>query len=497
MTTWLGCVLFLNPAGNVMSNTLLGVTQSVVERGQVAVYLAFPTQAMDTARVGSSTFSGLPLGPSLLAVLCYAPAQVLARVAPLGWHRPYLVPIDPQTIRASGASLPENYRFRTPLLIYWLQIVAAATLSAAALSIVVVLSYLLAERFRLPLASRLLVAGTAAFGTSLFPHAITFGKEPFGTAAAFAAVAALLLDRRPWGDRRWRLAGLLIGIAVLMDYWTVVVAGLLFAYAVGKAGIRAASQVLIGLVGPMALLLLYHTAVFGAPWLTPYDFRYIERWAEHRAGLAGLTGPHAQALWGLTFSPFQGVFLYHPFLLAALWVVLRSWRAPWRDETAFALGVFAALVLMASSAGRLLTWSGGFVGWGPRHLVTATPFLVLLLTLALARARRAPWPALLTGLIVLSIGVQLLCAAWGGTGFPEAVTPARVFMSDTRALEVNPLAVMVSAVMHRGFSAAWARAYAPSDAVATAWTLLAAAVAVGVSAWMWRPILQAGRRTRG
>src|SRR5438552_64190 len=77
--------------------------------------------------------------------------------------------------------------------------------------------------------------------------------------------------------------------------------------------------VLVAAMG-VAPAALYNTAVYGNPFSQGYahlhgDARFI---AGMRHGAEGVGLPNPVALWGITFSPYRGLFLLSPFLLLAL-----------------------------------------------------------------------------------------------------------------------------------------------------------------------------------
>ena len=499
-TCWLVYLVLLNPAGNVMSNTILGATVSLAKWHSWLVPLRFPDEALDVSFVRFQTpqgivigaVSGFPPGASLAALPCYSIAWWMTRLFPGTWARPHLVKVDTSILIQSGIQLKPSYQFTTPPLIYWLQLIAAACVSAPAAAGVVVLCYLVLNRFGLPSWQRLGVSLTAGFGTSLFPQAGVYGKESLATFLVFAAFTLICFLSRaspPATQFRWLLyAGALAGGAISVEYKTGLIALLLMGYAARKMGPSGIGAMLCGLAGPLFFLGCYHTMFFGAPWLTPYQFRAIQPWSQHQVGLGGLTRPHLEALWGLSFSPFQGLFLYQAFLLVAMIGLLRRWDAEIADEITLSFATVFGLLLATSSAQSLLTWSGGFIGWGSRHLVPATPFMALLLAGFLRVVRSRTWKVLALALATLSVGIQLLCATWGGTLFPDARAPALIWVNNPEVLHVNPIAVMVHASLQRGFSIPLLRVYWSSEAAAAWGTLAVFLLILCVCWWMWSSV---------
>lgn len=125
--------------------------------------------------------------------------------------------------------------------------------------------------------------------------------------------------------------------------------------------------------------------------------------------------PSAEALWGLSFSPFRGLFPLAPWLLLALpgfalWLVAHVRRAEW----ALSVGIVALMVLFTGSSGM---WWGGFAV-GPRYLLPALPWLALPVVAVLARWQRWPARALFALLALAS-----LAGTWGMTLAEQAFPP--------------------------------------------------------------------------
>jgi hypothetical protein len=148
----------------------------------------------------------------------------------------------------------------------------------------------------------------------------------------------------------------------------------------------------------LALLGLYNWARFGSPFNSGYHFEAGE----------GFTQPVLIGLYGLTISPYRGLFWYNPVLLLALpgWLMFRR-RAPWLAWLALAL-----VVLQTLAFATWWSWHGG-IAWGPRFLVPVLPLLALLLA-PLIEAAWTRWPiaAVVVGFTALSFGVQVLGAAY-------------------------------------------------------------------------------------
>jgi hypothetical protein len=151
----------------------------------------------------------------------------------------------------------------------------------------------------------------------------------------------------------------------------------------------------------------YNTTIFGGPLELGYS--RSELWTDqHHTGFMSLTMPTLDAVWGITFSPFRGLFLLSPWLLLALpgflvWWRTRSLRAEWW----LALSITAAIFLFNTASSM---WWGGFAV-GPRYLLPMLPFLALPIAVVLAVWGERLWLRIVTALSLL----WSLIAVWSMT----------------------------------------------------------------------------------
>lgn len=269
-------------------------------------------------------------------------------------------------------------------------------------------------RFERRLAPRLAVAGGYALGSPVFPLTVSaLGHVPAGM-ALFGAFAALTPadGASAVRGRRAVLAGLLLGLAVAIEYPAALAAAVVCACALWRARPRRPTllHLLAGATAPLLLLAAYQQAVFGRPWDTGYA--HLDPASVYAAGQAGaLLGvgwPRPDVALALLGGPRRGLLVYAPWLLLALPGGLLLWRRH-RPPAQAALGVCGALLAVNSG---YAFWDGG-ASWGPRHLVPALPFLALL---ALPGAAR--WPR--TALLLSGASVLLTLAAVATRVLPDA-----------------------------------------------------------------------------
>ena len=142
---------------------------------------------------------------------------------------------------------------------------------------------------------------------------------------------------------------------------------------------------MLGALPPLLVLAIYDQLAFGT--FKPVGYEHSTLWQDkHATGFMSLTHPTWHALWGLTGSPFRGLFFFAPVLLVALVgavVGLRNARE--RTPVLVACVGWLGMLLFASSS---VMWWGGFAV-GPRYILPGVPLLALPLGVVLARINQA------------------------------------------------------------------------------------------------------------
>ena len=221
-----------------------------------------------------------------------------------------------------------------------------------------VLLFRCARRKRLSLRDAFLVGLIAGLGTPLFAYStMLFAHVP----SALFVLVAYLQRRRPLR------CGAALGAATLLNYAAIVVAAI-FVIASSRRP-RELARLVAGAVPFAIALAVYQLSAFGSPFTTSIATTNPS-FLEKGAMFGILHAPKLEALWGVTFSPYRGLFFLSPVLLLAL---------PRLREPILAASCAAVLVMNACFNG----WHGGYT-IGPRYLVVIVPLL------ALAAIDRAP-----------------------------------------------------------------------------------------------------------
>jgi len=259
---------------------------------------------------------------------------------------------------------------------------------------------------------------TLAYGlaTIAFPYSGAFYGHQLAATFVFTAFYLLLriLDNRP-SNQGLALVGMLLGCAVLTEYPVVLIAALLFLYALYR--LRDRLQVLWVLAGglpPLLLLLSFDYIIYGT--VLPVGYLHSPYfYKDWHTGLMGLTYPKLDALYGITFGPYRGLFFISPFLLLAIpgfYYFLREREC--RPEAVTALAVVLTFFLFNASH---ISWGGGWTV-GPRYLVSMLPFLTFPILFFLKSSQWRRWKELLT-FCLMALSLLLVWAETiSGESFP-------------------------------------------------------------------------------
>ena len=282
---------------------------------------------------------------------------------------------------------------------------------------------------RLDYSTRWRAAAVLIYGlaTPAFAYSAAFYGHQVAAVLLFGAFAWLhALRSRRARALEWLLIGGLLGLAAITEYPAALIAAIIGVYAIWITR-RMPPLILIavGSLIPIGMWGAYNAAIFGTPLALGYQYTANPYWsAILSTGFLSAGMPTWEALWGLTLSPFRGLFFASPILLLSVpgLILLRrsKWRAEWITTLAIVLGFF---VLISSSA----QWWGGWSA-GPRYLIPMLPFLVWPLTAAFDRIARltSRWRAgawlVMIGLAVISI-VNVWILTLGGQYYaPDNIT---------------------------------------------------------------------------
>ena len=317
------------------------LTRALVERRTLCVDgYAVNTEDVSVGRHGH-TYINKPPGVSMLAVIPYALVFAAEKVLHL--------PID-DLARANA----------------W--IVTAATCGVCG-ALVGATLFLYGRKIGASPAAALTVALSILFGTIVFEYStMLFAHVP---SALFLLLAFV------WARDRPLLAGIAVGAATACFYVCA-----LAAIALLIVTRRKTLHFVAGGLPFAALLAIYHAVCFGSPWVTSVEVS--ERFT-HKGFLFGVFRlPTFEALWGLTFSPFRGLFYTSPVLLFAFVGILVMIRE--RKMVAELIAIAATAIVFIIVISGFNGWNGGWA-FGPRYLLPIIPLLGVTMMFAATLAR--------------------------------------------------------------------------------------------------------------
>jgi hypothetical protein len=263
-------------------------------------------------------------------------------------------------------------------------------------------------------APRRLVVVAYALGSMALTYSVLFIAHQLSAVAIGVAWILAVWALEDGRDARWMLlAGLAAGAAPLIDYQAAFAGVPLAIWAVWRMRgdprrWRLIGYAAAGAVAPIAVLLWYHDVCFGSPLRTGYAAS--ETFAHfHQKGFLGMDRLRAEAFWGSTFAPDNGLFTLCPALLLALpgWWLL--WRQ--RGQRAHAAVTLAIAVLYLLFISSLNFWRGGWQ-LGPRYVTVMLPFWLPALAAALTWADPRSWArAIAIGLVGVGVCVYAVSAA--------------------------------------------------------------------------------------
>jgi hypothetical protein len=414
--TVLLCAVYVLPRwADPNQNSRLDMVVAVVDDGTFRIdpYVA---NTVDYAKVDGHYYSDKAPGAAFLGIGLYAAVRpvldspfVAGLSDRLAQHEAFRT-----TLRADGSGVNAG-KVRFALL----QTLVAALVAALPTALACLLVWRLALRFSGSAPASLV----AAFAYALATPALAYSNAVYGhQLAAFLLVAAFALvalgPPRP-GTWRLLLVGVLLAFAIVTEYPTLPAAGILFGYT-GWRLLKTGAPLRLGwtLAAGLAVgagWMAYNTVVFGGPLSLGYS--YSELWMDqHSVGFMSLSTPTWAAAWGITFSPFRGLFLLAPWLLLALPGYVLWWRrAALRAAWWAVLGCAAALFAFNVSSHM---WWGGFAV-GPRYLLPALPFLALPAAFALDWLLQRGMGRALAALLLLGSWVAVWGMSLAGQAYPS------------------------------------------------------------------------------
>ena len=401
LAIWLVYALHVVPGGGAGANRYFDLTHSLVNEHTVTID-AYHENTIDKGFKDGHYYSvGLP-GPSLLGVPAYLVFKVVYRVLPERLLKPLANVQSYKQGNQGGFYQKDNTEFfLSTIWIAWFSLSVISALAAVYL-------FKLFLGLGVSRSNSLLATAAYAFGTPAFFYSTTNFNAVYGASFVIFPLYLLLKLQTSARTPTFLLLGLTAGLAVLMEYQALFLAGGITIYLLLKWKLKTSWSFFLGAAIPCAILLVYNTVAFGGPFHSAYEYVVGENAKFHNVGALGFTIPRPERLFGLTFATHRGLFIYSPILLLSFVGFASALRQ--RKQPAYPI----AWLSMLAAIGVWL-WIASFEAWdgssafGPRLLVSILPFMGIGVALALAKVpRMISFP-----LIVLSIATNWFGAQYG------------------------------------------------------------------------------------
>lgn len=189
-------------------------------------------------------------------------------------------------------------------------------------------------------------------------------------AAVFALVALLFLEKN-----RNILAGVFAGAAFLCEYTLLLIPMIWVGQQMLKKDWKKIGHLIVGLLPAILFCLAYNYMITGNALTFPYHFHAS---FDLMTESYGFGRPTIKSVYGLSFSPYRGLFFFAPALLILLpmLVGIKNLSQPLKSFMMDpllvpAIGLFALMTLHT-------TWGAGWA-YGPRYLTATAVFLLYFL----------------------------------------------------------------------------------------------------------------------
>ena len=210
-----------------------------------------------------------------------------------------------------------------------------------------------------------LLTTMAFFGSFIFVFSGTYFAHMLS--GLFFLLAFLMME-----DKRYLLAGLFAGLSFLSEYTIALVFPVWFLQVLFvERKIKPAIYYATGLLPALVFIMGYNFFFTGSPFEMLYKYHAFQEL--HSA--YGFSFPTAESLWGLSLSPYRGIFVYAPVLLIFLLMGLFSLKKEnllSRFLSDFSIPVSLLFFLLIAG---YFGWHGGWT-YGPRLLFPVAVVLI-------------------------------------------------------------------------------------------------------------------------
>jgi hypothetical protein len=267
---------------------------------------------------------------------------------------------------------------------------------------------------------RVFLVITYGLGTIAFPYSQTLNGRQIAAVLTIVSFYILVqIKKGSLSDRYLFPVGTAMGLSAISDYPSALILIGLFIYSlIFLSNWRLVSRIIIGGIPPVVLLILYNLACFGTP--LPVGYKYSVLYQDlHSEGLISITYPKIDAIYGLSFSPYRGLFYSSPILIFAL-VGFYLWYKAKEHRGEFLVCLWAVLSTFLFYSSSSMWWGGYAVG--PAYLTAMMPFMIIPLAFVVRLISDCDWRFLM----IMILGFYSISMVWiqtiAGQSFPDLTT---------------------------------------------------------------------------
>jgi hypothetical protein len=394
-------------------NSRLDLVLAIVDEGQLSIDSYYENTG-DYAYYRGHYYSDKAPGQSFLSVPIYAIYKVFLKIQPINNLLETISQSSAfeSTLRENGTGLlPGKIYFASALYFVTFFVVS---LPAAGLG---VLLYTILRYWMLSKASRFFLTLIYGLATPAFSYSgMLLSHQLVAFLLFLAFYLAFISKKESISQGRTFLIGLLLGWAVISEYPAVFIAFGIAIYLIWLH--RSITTLIWGTIGaflPISLLMAYDWLIFES--ILPKGYLYSVNYHQlHDVGLVSITYPKLDALWGITFSPYRGLFFLSPILLFGVIGLFTWWRQRiFVPEMILCVWSIITLFLFNSSS---IMWEGGYAV-GPRYIVPMLPFLMICLGVSWERIKSNVPTQIVIGVLSLWSFVAIWIETISGQSFPD------------------------------------------------------------------------------
>lgn len=350
--------LFLIPSvyflrvGYLNAQTRLCLTYSIVDRGKFDINPYHNWAGFDKSYYKGNYYTDKAPGASILGVPFYFLTKKTANL--FGISQDKIYKISPYIVRVCVVSIPTG--------------------------LFLILFYRFLRYFSLKNEDRVLVTFAYGFATGVFPESTLFRAHQISTIFLFSSFYILfILKQQKYKNKILLLfSGFLSGFSFIADHSTAIFIIPLILYGIYHQR-KNIFFFLLGGIPPLLFFFFYHYICFDNPFTlaTCYHVPHHDMPRSIPPGtLVNEVGlfkyPKLSAVFGLTFSPYRGLFFYSPFLiLSIIGYYFFFLKKEFRSE--FYLFLFSVTTYFCYIS-SLNFWEGGACSY-PRYLIVILPFM--------------------------------------------------------------------------------------------------------------------------